>query len=347
MTTDSILGQQLDEYRLEALLGRGNMARVYRGLDMRLNRRAAIKVIDTPYRSDSEYARRLQREAQAVAQLEHPHIVTIYRYGQVRNVFYIAMQYIEGADLSTVLETYRDDGQFYAPQDVTRIIREVCQALDYAHSRGVIHRDVKPSNIMLDKLGRAILTDFGLALLTAIGTRGEVLGTPHYVSPEQSVSSAQVVPQSDLYSVGVILYEMFTGQLPFDSENLMDVALMHIEKLPPPPRRFRPELTTELEAVILKCLEKDPQRRYANGAALADALDRALGLGIQAGRPVQSPSAVESKLNELTAEIEGLKRQIEILNRQFIPLRQTIVELRRTLQPLVDQVPPKLGPEDK
>jgi serine/threonine protein kinase len=203
---------------------------------MRLNRRAAIKVIDTPYRSDSEYARRLQREAQAVAQLEHPHIVTIYRYGQVRNVFYIAMQYIEGADLSTVLETYRDDGQFFAPQDISRIIREVCQALDYAHSRGVIHRDVKPSNIMLDKLGRAVLTDFGLALLTAIGTRGEVLGTPHYVSPEQSVSSAQVVPQSDLYSLGVILYEMFTGQLPFDSENLLDVAIMHVEKLPPPPQ---------------------------------------------------------------------------------------------------------------
>lgn len=109
MAMDSILGQQLDEYRLEALLGRGNMARVYRGVDMRLRRRVAIKVIDTPYRSDSEYARRLQREAQAVAQLEHPHIVTIYRYGQVRNVFYIAMQYIEGDDLGTILESYRDE----------------------------------------------------------------------------------------------------------------------------------------------------------------------------------------------------------------------------------------------
>ena len=250
MAMDSILGQQLDEYRLEALLGRGNMARVYRGVDMRLRRRVAIKVIDTPYRSDSEYARRLQREAQAVAQLEHPHIVTIYRYGQVRNVFYIAMQYIEGDDLGTILESYRDEKRFFAPSDVSQIIREICQALDYAHGQGVIYRDVKPSNIMLDPLGRTVLTDFGLALLTAQGTRGEILGTPHYVSPEQSISSAQVVPQSDLYSVGVILYEIFTGRLPFESDNLMDVALMHVEKLPPPPRAYRADLSVELEAVI-------------------------------------------------------------------------------------------------
>ncbi len=256
MSTDSVLGQQLDEYRLDALLGRGNMARVYRGLDMRLNRRVAIKIIDTPFRSDDEYARRLQREAQAIAQLEHPHIITVYRYGLVRNVFYIAMQYIEGADLANVLGTYFDDGRFLAPQDASRIIREICQALDYAHSRGVIHRDVKPSNIMLDKLGRAILTDFGLALMASYGTRGEILGTPHYVSPEQSVSSAHVVPQSDLYSVGVILYEMFTGRLPFDSENLMDVLLMHVEEEPPPPSSFRPEISPALEAVILKCLRK-------------------------------------------------------------------------------------------
>ncbi len=346
MKNDSILNQQLDEYRLEALLGRGNMARVYRGLDTRLNRRVAIKVIDTPFRSDSEYARRLELEAQAIAQLEHPHTVAIYRFGQVRNVFYIAMQYIEGTDLGTVLESYRNDSRFFAPQEASRIIREICQALDYAHSRGVIHRDVKPSNIMLDKLGRAILTDFGLALLTSHGTRGEILGTPHYVSPEQAISSAKVVPQSDIYSVGVILYEIFTGQLPFIADNLMDVALMHVEQVPPSPRNFRPELSPLLEAVILKALAKDPNQRYATGAALADALDKALGL--DSGNPeFQLPQAVEDRLNTLTAEIQGLKRQVEILNRQFLPLQQSVIEVRRALQPLIDRIVSNPGQPDQ
>lgn len=341
MTMDSILGQQLDEYRLEALLGHGNMARVYRGLDVRLNRWAAIKVIDAPFRSDSEYARRLQREAQAIAHLDHPHIVSVYRYGQVRNLFYIAMQFIDGADLGAISESYWNDGRFLAPQDISRVIREICQALDYAHSRGVIHRDVKPSNIMLDKLGRAVLTDFGLALLTVQGTRGEILGTPHYVSPEQAVSSARVVPQSDLYSVGVILYEMFTGQLPFDSDNLMDVALMHVKEIPLPPSEIRPELSPEIEAVILKCLEKDPQQRYADGKSLANALDRALKVDTQrVGDFAPMSQGVELRLNTLATEIEGLKRQLEILNRQFLPLHQAIIELRRVLQPLVEQDSP-------
>lgn len=347
MAMDSILGQQLDEYRLEALLGHGNMARVYRGLDIRLNRWAAIKVIDAPFRSDSEYARRLQREAQAIAHLDHPHIIAIYRYGQVRNLFYIAMQYIDGTDLGAIIDSYLNDDRFFAPQDISRIVREICQALDYAHSRGVIHRDVKPSNIMLDKLGRAVLTDFGLALLTVQGTRGEILGTPHYVSPEQAVSSARVVPQSDLYSVGVILYEMFTGQLPFDSENLMDVALMHVQELPPSPRQIRPELSPELEAVILKCLEKDPQRRYTDGDSLADALDQALMIDTNRAGYAPISQGVELRLNSLATEIEGLKRQLEILNRQFLPLHQAIIELRRVLQPLVNQDSSRSNMSDK
>src|SRR5260370_42500091 len=206
MTDDSLLGRQLDEYRLEALLGQGGMARVYRGLDTRLKRHVAIKVIDTPFRADSDYEMRFEREAQAVAQLDHPHIVRLYRYGEADGLLYMAMQYIEGADLGFVLASYRADGDFMRSEDARRIVREVCLALDYAHSRGVIHRDVKPSNIVLDKQGRAILTDFGLSLLTEIGTRGQILGSPHYIAPEQAISSARAVPQSDLYSVGVILY---------------------------------------------------------------------------------------------------------------------------------------------
>lgn len=276
---DSLLGQQLDEYRLDAMLGRGGMARIYRGLDVRLKRHVAIKVIDTPFRADPGYVLRFEREAQAIAQLEYPHIVRLYRYGEANDVLYMAMQYIEGTDLRALLAAYRRDGEPIPPDEACRIVRDICLALDFAHGKGVIHRDVKPSNIMLDRGGRAILTDFGLALLTDIGTRGEVLGSLHYVAPEQAISSAGAVPQSDLYSVGVILYEMFTGHLPFDAADPLDIAMLHMTEPPPLPRSLRPGLSPELEAVILKALAKDPADRCPTGAALAAAVEAALEAG--------------------------------------------------------------------
>ena len=276
MIEDSLIGKQMDEYRLEAVLGHGGMARVYRGIDVRLKRYVAIKVIDAPYQTDPDYALRFEREAQAIAQLDHPHIVRLYRYGEAGGLLYMAMQYIKGANLGDVLASYRADKEFIEPADAQRIIREVCLALDYAHGQGVIHRDVKPANIILDQQGRAILTDFGLALLIDFGTRGEIFGSPYYMAPEQAISSAAAVPQSDLYSIGVILYEMFTGQVPFEAELPLDIARMHMTDPPRPPRELRPAISPELEAVILKALAKEPEERYASGAALADALDRAL-----------------------------------------------------------------------
>lgn len=276
MTEDNLLGTQLDEYRLEALLGHGGMARVYRGLDVRLRRYVAIKVIDTPVHDEPDYRMRFEREAQAIAQLEHPHIVRLYRYGEASGRLYMAMQFIEGSDLGSVLASYRGDGEFIEPDEARRIIREICLALDYAHGRGIIHRDVKPANILLDKEGRPFLTDFGLALLTEIGSRGEVLGTPYYIAPEQAISSAMAVPESDLYSVGIILYEMFTGQVPFIAQDALDVTLLHINEAPPPPSELRPAISPELEAVILKALAKEPEERYPSGAALAQALGQAL-----------------------------------------------------------------------
>jgi serine/threonine protein kinase len=275
---DSLLNLQLDEYRLEAMLGRGGMARIYRGLDVHLERHVAIKVIDTPFRADSDYAVRFEREAQAIAKLEHPHIVRLYRYGRDKDLLYMAMQYVDGADLEAILDSYQADREYVEPEEAARIVRQICLALDYAHAQGVIHRDVKPSNVMLDRQGRVYLTDFGLALLTEIGTKGEVFGSPHYIAPEQAISSANVVPQSDLYAVGVILYEMFTGQPPFDAQDPLDVAMLQMREPPPAPRDLRAEIGPELEEVILKALEKQPQDRYQSGAELADALDRALGI---------------------------------------------------------------------
>ncbi|MBZ0310267.1 MAG: serine/threonine protein kinase [Anaerolineae bacterium] len=269
---DPLIGKQLDHYRLEMLLGHGGIARVYRAWDTKLKRHVALKVMDTPLRQNTDTTQRFYREAQTIASLKHPNIIGVHAFGESDGVLYMVMPSVEGADLSKMLAKKKP----LAPQEVLRIIREVCSALDYAHARGVIHRDVKPSNILLDKDGRAILSDFGLVLLTEAGTRGEIFGSPHYIAPEQAVSSAKAVPQSDLYSVGIILYEMFTGRLPFDSDEPIEVALKHLQETIPPPRQVRPDIPPALEAVIMKALSKEIKNRYQTGAALVEALQAAL-----------------------------------------------------------------------
>src|SRR5215813_6244321 len=205
---DSLLGRQVDEYRIDKALGQGGMARVYRALDVKLERYVALKVIAPDFRADEEYTARFTREAQSIARLTHPNIVHIYRFGQADGIYYMAMQYVEGADVGWLIEDYRASGELMPVADVVRIVQDIGSALDYAHSKNVIHRDVKPSNIMVDNQGRAILTDFGLALLSDQGTRGQIFGSPYYISPEQAISSGNVVPQSDLYALGVTLFEM-------------------------------------------------------------------------------------------------------------------------------------------
>jgi eukaryotic-like serine/threonine-protein kinase len=285
MIEDDLIGTEFDEYRLEALLGEGGMARVYRGRDMNLQRYAAIKVITPNLRQDPGYLVRFEREARAIARLEHPNIVRLYRYGEANGLLYMAMQYIEGSNLDAVLRSYRQDGEYIEYIEAVRLIGEIGMALDYVHSQGIIHRDVKSSNIILDRVGQAHLADFGLALLIQIGTRGEVFGSPHYVAPEQAISSAKAVPQSDLYSLGVISWEMFTGQLPFDAENPMEIAEKHLSQEPPLPRSIRPELPARLEAVLLKALAKKPADRYQSGFDLASAIDAAFVRPTTAHKP--------------------------------------------------------------
>jgi serine/threonine protein kinase len=173
------------------------------------------------------------------------------------------------------MDACHSDGNWLNLVDVCQIAGQVASALDYAHAQRVIHRDVKPSNILISREGQAVLTDFGLALLTEVGTRGEVFGTPYYISPEQAISSAGAVPQSDQYSLAIIIYQMLTGILPFNAGNPMDTAIMHITQPPDAPSKMRPALPAEADAVLLKALEKKPDERFTNCLEMAAALEQA------------------------------------------------------------------------
>ncbi|MDX9991482.1 MAG: serine/threonine-protein kinase, partial [Anaerolineales bacterium] len=276
MNKDPLLGRQLANFLIERVLGRGGMAQVYYGQDVKLQRPVAIKVIDARYRGKPAYAQRFVKEARAVARWRHENIIQIYYADDQDGLYYYAMEYIDGQDLASILAAYAAQGELMPAEDVLRIGRAIASALDYAHKHGVIHRDVKPSNIMVADDGRIVLGDFGLALDMQEGSSGEAFGTPHYISPEQARRSSEVVPQSDLYSLGVILFEMLTGVVPFDDPSPTSVALQHITQPPPAPRSLNPQLSEAVEAVLLKAIAKIPQERYQNGGALLAALAEAL-----------------------------------------------------------------------
>jgi serine/threonine protein kinase len=278
MIRDPLIGRKLGDYSIESLLGRGGMSRVYVGYDEYLDRYAAIKVIsdDLTDTDEAEYARRFQREARAIARLRHPNIVGVYQFGRSTGIYYMAQVLLEGTDLRLLLKAYAERGLRMPAPEIVRVVRDIASALDYAHEQGVIHRDIKPSNIILERTtSRAILMDFGLALSLPEGTLGDTFGSAHYIAPEQAVSSASAVPQSDLYALGVVVYEMATGTVPFDDPSVMSVALKHLNDPPPPPTLHNPDLPPAVEQVILRALEKEPARRFRTGAAFADALERA------------------------------------------------------------------------
>ncbi|MEZ4642549.1 MAG: serine/threonine-protein kinase [Chloroflexota bacterium] len=273
---DPLIGLQLANFRIERLLKRGGMAQIYYGWDVMLQRPVAIKVIDVRYRSSPTYAERFLAEARAMASWGHPNIVQIHYADEQDRLYYFVMEYVNGLDLSELMARYAADHELMPYHDVIRIGREVAHALDYAHEHGVIHRDVKPSNVMVARNGRVLLTDFGLALTIKDGSQGEIFGTPQYIAPEQAIRSTAAVPQSDLYSLAVILYEMLTGSLPFDDPSPTSLAIMHVNEDPPSPRYFNPHLSPEVESVLLRALRKAPEERYQSGIELIDRLELAL-----------------------------------------------------------------------
>lgn len=279
MIDDPLIGRQLANFRLERVLGRGGMAQVYYGWDVKLERPVAIKVIDSRFRSDPAYAQRFVREAQAVSTWRHENIAQVYYADEEGDLYYFAMEYVDGLDLGQLMSQYTAKNELMPQADIVRIGRAVASALDYAHSKEVIHRDVKPSNVMVSHDDHVVLMDFGLALDVQQGSMGEAFGTAHYISPEQARRSADAVPQSDLYSLGIMLYELLTGAVPFDDPSPTAVALQHITQPPPAPSALNPDLDVEIEAVLLKALSKSPQDRYQTGDELMTALENALHVG--------------------------------------------------------------------
>ena len=273
---DPLIGRQLSNFIIKKPLGHGGMAQVYYGQDVKLQRPVAIKVIDAQYRSDPTYAERFIREARAIARWRHENIIQVYYADDQDGLYYYVMEYIDGVDLADMLNDYATRQKMLPYAEVVRIGSAIARALDHAHAHGVVHRDIKPSNIFMSTDDRIVLGDFGLALETQHGSAGEVFGTPHYISPEQVRRSSDATGSSDLYSLGVILYEMLTGVVPFDDMSPTSVALQHITQEPPKPRSINPQLNAETEAVLLKALSKKAKDRYKSGKALMDALAEAL-----------------------------------------------------------------------
>ncbi|MBX5451133.1 serine/threonine-protein kinase [Thermogemmatispora sp.] len=277
---DELIGATLGNYRILAPLGQGGMARVYRARQENLDREVAIKVLPPWYASDRSFVERFNLEARLVARLSHPNIVTVHDASEYNGLLYIVMQLVDGGTLKQRLDQLRAQGKTMDLHEAALIFRQIADALSYAHDQGIIHRDVKPVNVLMDRSGRPILSDFGIAKVLASSheqlTRpGAGVGTPEYMSPEQCMGG-QVDGRADIYALGVMLFEALTGRTPFIGDNYPALAHSHLYEPPPPPSRFNPALPAPVERVILTALMKDPAQRYQRASELADALDLAI-----------------------------------------------------------------------
>lgn len=317
MPKAGLSGESLGPYQLLEQVGAGGMATVYRAVDSRSGAERALKVLSSTIGDDEQFVRRFRREGKLLARLKHPHIIPVLDYGETGKTFYLVMPFIQGETLQRKLVHRR-----FSEAEIRRWIRQVAGALEFAHQRGVIHRDVKPSNILVDVSGDAYLTDFGLARLAESSgslTGSLLLGTPAYVSPEQA-RSERLDARTDQYSMGVILFQLVTGRLPFETDTPMATVMKHMREAPPQPRSFNPELPPAAEKVILKCLAKAPGDRFSSVGEAARTFEAALDgatvaeLGLDQ-EPTPGPST-GARLREMV----GRNRPAALLALAVIPL---------------------------
>jgi serine/threonine protein kinase len=268
-------GEIVGPYQVVNQLGQGGMASVYKAYHAKLDRHVAIKVLHQAFKEDPDFIARFEREAQIVAKLEHPHIVPVYDYNEHEGQPYLVMKFVEGHTLKRVLS----EGPLPL-ESIMTIMGSVAGALTYAHQKGVLHRDIKPSNIMIDGAGVPYLTDFGLARIAQAGastmSADMILGTPQYISPEQAAGTGTLDARTDIYSLGVILYEMVVGRVPYNADTPYAIVHKHIYDELPRPSSINPEIPPAVEEVLVRALAKQPEGRYASAVQMMDAFRRAV-----------------------------------------------------------------------
>jgi eukaryotic-like serine/threonine-protein kinase len=272
--TDTLLGTVFDgRYKIIRKLGAGGMADVYLAEDQELGRRVAIKILNDRHAADDQFVERFRREAKNAAGLSHPNIVSIYDRGEAEGTYYIAMEYLDGRSLKELIVSRGS-----APiRTAIEYARQILGAVGFAHRHGIVHRDIKPHNVLVGPEGRLKVTDFGIARSGAsqMTEVGSIIGTAQYLSPEQARGS-QVDQTSDVYSVGVVLYELLTGQVPFTGDTPLEIAMKHLSQIPKPPSELRPEVPHDLDMVVLRALAKEPSERYQSAEEMDADLERVL-----------------------------------------------------------------------
>ncbi|MCX8032106.1 MAG: protein kinase [Thermoleophilia bacterium] len=287
-----------NRYRLDRVLGRGGMCIVYQAWDTKLHRHVAIKRLEPPLNQDPRTRARFDREGRALAQLSHPNLVTLIDRGSTETDDYLVFEYIEGRSLKEIIR----EGPL-SFEEVGRIAGQVAEGLAAAHARGIIHRDIKPQNILIDRAGTAKVTDFGIAIgpdWTRVTRAGSVIGSARYMSPEQ-IRGRPVDARSDIYSLGVVMYEMLTGHPPFDGTNVPEIARQHLTAAPRPIEDTRPDIPAGLSKVVMRCLEKLPEDRFSSMDELLGALT---GLGLYSPRPGQETTSSRRLLRRSESDAE-------------------------------------------
>ncbi len=298
-------------YKIDRKIGTGGMADVFEAYDTSLSRKVAIKMLHPQFAQEKDFIERFKREAQSAANLSHPNIVNVYDWGKENNSYFIVMEFIKGSDLKKII---KDKGPFSSIEAIN-IISKVCQALQTAHKNHIIHRDIKPHNIILTNEDEVKVTDFGIARAgpSSVTQTGSIVGTPQYISPEQAKGN-KVNNTSDLYSVGVVLYEMLTGRVPFKAENPLSVAMKHVNEEPLPPTQINPNIFKSLEKVILKAMSKNQDDRYQTADELLEDLRKC-----KEGLPIKDTDSIMAKTTVMAPSKPIISKEKKRKKNKYLP----------------------------